>query len=59
MLCWMCGKTRWDKIRNCNILFIKGLKSLRQLFGAKNDVAFFAVYLYFKKMIVYLIYKRF
>ena len=34
------------------ILFIKGLKSLRQLFGVKNVVAFFlpnffAVYLYF------------
>jgi len=25
MLCWMCGKTRCDKIRNCNIVEIVGV----------------------------------
>jgi len=33
---------QWMKINiNFNILFIKGLKSLRQLFGAKNVIALF------------------
>jgi hypothetical protein len=25
MLCWMCGKTRWDKIRNVNTIKIVGV----------------------------------
>jgi hypothetical protein len=28
MLRWMCGKTRWDKIRNDNIVEIVGVAAI-------------------------------